>query len=633
MIKYLLLFLLWPCIVFSVPSIYFTDLTSGPNTGGENNNGVYVTIYGKGFGSTQSTSTVTVGGGLVSLYPVWSDTKITVQLGSSAATGNIVVTVGGESSNGIAFTVRSGSIYFCSPTGTGDGSYASPFDPSDYCTILAAGEDGATCYFRGGAYYDEYTSTGWRSNFVLRTTHSGASGNENAFIAYPGETTTLSRTGVDAAPSFNFRRYDGDEGGAYIVISGFNMISDGACVYVCSNSRTIGNTMLGGTAGIAAGIIGIGGESDGSWAVHDALIYGNTISGGLGPGTQDHAIYPGYGCDNIDIGWNTIASSDALGSKISVNNNTAYALNMVFENILIHHNFIDTSSSTVDGRAINVFESAPGSTIYIYDNIIIADTSSGSAAPLSFCSGGITIWGNSVYATSASTNALISMYVLDIYGHVYNLDSMSIKNNVFYGYSPASYYLEITGGDMPSPSIDHNLWYGIGTYSGNVSCDVSCSETNGLNSDPLFTTSPPTSAADFILQSGSPAIGAGSALSVVSSLFTTDFYGVALSDPVDLGAITYTIGATSITCYPDIDSDGYPGSGSEIVETCSTSYYESSHFTDMATDCNDTNAFISPGATEILCDGIDQDCNGSDDCSTTASGSTIGTLIINTLWQ
>jgi len=34
------------------PVIFFTDLESGPNTGGENHNGAFLTIYGKNFGPT-----------------------------------------------------------------------------------------------------------------------------------------------------------------------------------------------------------------------------------------------------------------------------------------------------------------------------------------------------------------------------------------------------------------------------------------------------------------------------------------------------------------------------------------------------------------------------------------------------
>src|SRR6266700_3984380 len=86
------------------PRIFYSDLESGPITGGQNNKGAWVTIWGKSFGATQGTSTVTVGGGSADNYPLWSDTKIAFQLGANAKTGNIVVNVPNVgSSNGLAF--------------------------------------------------------------------------------------------------------------------------------------------------------------------------------------------------------------------------------------------------------------------------------------------------------------------------------------------------------------------------------------------------------------------------------------------------------------------------------------------------------------------------------------------------
>src|SRR5579884_3328420 len=73
------------------PHVFFSDLDSGPSSGGEKNGGVYVTIYGARFGTTRGSSSVTVGGGAVASYTIWTDTKITVQLGRLAATGPIVV--------------------------------------------------------------------------------------------------------------------------------------------------------------------------------------------------------------------------------------------------------------------------------------------------------------------------------------------------------------------------------------------------------------------------------------------------------------------------------------------------------------------------------------------------------------
>jgi len=56
---------------------------------------------GKGFGASQGTSSVTVGGGAVASYQLWSDSKIIVQLGAGAVAGNIVVKVGSAASNGV----------------------------------------------------------------------------------------------------------------------------------------------------------------------------------------------------------------------------------------------------------------------------------------------------------------------------------------------------------------------------------------------------------------------------------------------------------------------------------------------------------------------------------------------------
>src|SRR3989442_12136413 len=57
------------------PVIFFSDLESGPNIGGQNDNGTILTLYGKRFGPTQGGSTITVGGGQVALYLLWSDSK------------------------------------------------------------------------------------------------------------------------------------------------------------------------------------------------------------------------------------------------------------------------------------------------------------------------------------------------------------------------------------------------------------------------------------------------------------------------------------------------------------------------------------------------------------------------------
>ena len=67
--------------------------------------GANVTISGSNFGSSQGSSTVTFSGVSAAAASAWSATSITVAVPTGATTGNVVVTVGGQASNGVSFTV------------------------------------------------------------------------------------------------------------------------------------------------------------------------------------------------------------------------------------------------------------------------------------------------------------------------------------------------------------------------------------------------------------------------------------------------------------------------------------------------------------------------------------------------
>jgi hypothetical protein len=75
-----------------------------------------ITLTGTNFGATQGVSTVTFNG-VSAIESAWSNTGITVNVPTLATTGNLVVTVSGQSSNGIPFTVEpKPSITGISPT-------------------------------------------------------------------------------------------------------------------------------------------------------------------------------------------------------------------------------------------------------------------------------------------------------------------------------------------------------------------------------------------------------------------------------------------------------------------------------------------------------------------------------------
>jgi hypothetical protein len=83
------------------------------------------------------------------------------------------------------------------------------------------------------------------------------------------------------------------------------------------------------------------------------------------------------------------------------------------------------------------------------------------------------------------------------------------------------------------------------------------------------------------------------------------------------------------TCYRDLDGDGY-GSTTRVDGgslTCGSHPGSSAN----ALDCNDASvgaASIYPGAPEVVADGIDQDCNGSDGCYVDLDGDDYGTSVV-----
>ncbi len=66
--------------------------------------------------------------------------------------------------------------------------------------------------------------------------------------------------------------------------------------------------------------------------------------------------------------------------------------------------------------------------------------------------------------------------------------------------------------------------------------------------------------------------------------------------------------ADALTWVEDGDSDGYGGSGGGTTTACS----EPTGYAATSDDCDDTDASVNPGASEI-CNGVDDDCDGSAD--------------------
>jgi hypothetical protein len=90
-------------------------------------------------------------------------------------------------------------------------------------------------------------------------------------------------------------------------------------------------------------------------------------------------------------------------------------------------------------------------------------------------------------------------------------------------------------------------------------------------------------------------------------------------------------GFDSVTCFVDTDHDGFGGPATLVAaDGDCTDQGEST----VGTDCADADPTRFPGATEVIGDGIDQDCNGSDTIACTVDadrdgfGTSAGTIVL-----
>ncbi|MFH1454481.1 MAG: IPT/TIG domain-containing protein [Armatimonadota bacterium] len=100
-----------------------------------------VTITGYNFGATQEDSTVTFNGTDATITS-WSDTQIVCTVPGAATSGNVLVTVDGNSSNGVSFTVLPLDYYTVSYNGNSNTGGTVPIDRNNYeegdtVTVLA----------------------------------------------------------------------------------------------------------------------------------------------------------------------------------------------------------------------------------------------------------------------------------------------------------------------------------------------------------------------------------------------------------------------------------------------------------------------------------------------------------------
>lgn len=152
-------------VLFTVTTAAVPTITSLNPTSGLA--GASVTISGTNFGALQGTSTVTFNG--TSASPTsWSATSIVAPVPTGAATGPVVVTVGGAASNGLGFTVTTTS----GPTITNLNPAFGPVGASVTIigTNFGASQGTSTVTFNGTAT----TPASWSATSIVAPVPTGA---------------------------------------------------------------------------------------------------------------------------------------------------------------------------------------------------------------------------------------------------------------------------------------------------------------------------------------------------------------------------------------------------------------------------------------------------------------------------
>ena len=510
------------------PALFFTDLTSGPKNGGQDNLGAFITLYGEGFGAQHGNSTVTIGGIEVANYVIWGQDNgiprsldmIVVQPGPNVNTGNIIVTVNGKASNPQPFTLRSGSICFVIPDApnaddTNPGTYAEPF--KTLYRPRQVMQTGDIVYIKGGTFSTaDPDHPGWDAILLLTpdTDAQGTADRPVAYIGYPGDRPVL------AGPSPLRRGILMDQAMLYYVIANLGFTDEAGTLELSgSGHRIVGNYSHDGIFS-EGGVIGVAGES-----AH-LKIFGNFMRDN--GGTVDlagHGLYiQGFGTNqDIDFGWNQI--QDQRGRRAIQLYGHLDGDRM--EDIRIHDNLISGSmrDNIILGGSDGVTDVL--GTIYIYNNIIVGADWQG--LHINDPQGTVIIQNNVLYNNgSRGVDSNAQLYIERA-----GTGLITLQNNIVYAKSGQTYYEFGMGVDSSVfNAASNNLVYNAGA------CPVW--DTGCVNTDPLFVNN---ASGDFRLQAQSPAIDAG-----INTGISRDYAGVSRPQDgaYDIGAYEYITGTVLI---------------------------------------------------------------------------------------
>ena len=516
------------------PAIFFTDLTSGPNSGGESVNGysgAYVTIYGNNFGTTAPTVTLNNQNCLrvVNTPSTWLwYQKVTVQLGSGCtnSTGaGFVVTTAAGSSTGAPFTVRAGTIRCVSTTGSnsnnglfpGNGSGSGCNATMQYAKGLMSAGD--IMYVGNGVVQTAGDSYG-----VFTVPCGGTASSPIAIVAYPGATATIGSASLD-----NTIRWTSLGCGSknYVTVAGFTIIGNQSAIAIadCGGSTSCssysqGARVIGNDISCPQGNSSSGCVTD-DWNPY-FYMYGNNVhnSGANGAMKTYHSVYMSGGANHVWIGWNSVHDGGACrGIQFFASDGPATTDLHAHDNLIYNTVCNGLNLSAVDGSS---------GTVEAYNNVIYHAGIGGGSNDADYAcilsnpsAGNNQIYNNTLYNCGSGGTPNLGQGCYDAGG-----SGSVLRNNICYQVNNQPYLAN------SNVSGSNNVFYG---GSGSIPSGL----TGTLTSNPQLAN---PAGADFHLSSStSPPNHAGTAIAGLAY----DHDGLLRSSPPSIGAYEFASGSVT----------------------------------------------------------------------------------------
>ena len=570
----------------STPVLNYSDLISGPDTGlGDGlGSGVIVTVWGQNLGHSQGSSRVSftdssgternaahvyywknadgqLPSGPANLYASHDMQEIAFSIPDSATgAGTIKVTVNGQDSNTLPFTVRNGNIYHVTSGGNDadNGSFATPWRTTQ--EIIDSAPSGSTTYVHD---VDTGSSSSTRAFYWNTGSSSSSLAEQFALISYPGHhpkftaQKAIETYNVDALVVSKLDIYASNYSSVDSNDQPTGLIAIGATygIQASKHGRAIGNRVgdiPGGCASKYQGAI-VGGAN-----FYDKVslykMFGNEIYdyGCYGSQKLHHTTYftirsadsgtPDLQVEPWEIGWNYLHGNRAkhgihqFDQDEGCGNTTGP--------IRIHHNVVVDQASA----GISVGSQCDWSMdVYIENNVLInvgnaadwdgVDPDTSNAAELGAINirdsgllGTMYIRNNLVYGWTTDGATVNNRACLSLYGSGSNV-SIEWDNNICFTNLDLPFVDATTSAVLGNITGSNNIWHYTGTNSS--SAVPPTWDTNRSLDDPLLT----ITGVQVNVDSNSHVVNNGK---TIPSL-TRDVYGIARQPGLDIGPVEFAL--------------------------------------------------------------------------------------------